>query len=294
MLALLLCLTSCHMRLADEHPELRRKYEQIVASQATFGFFEQTWVQDILHPNWRYLLNAQQDPIFRIPVVKKFGLSAYLQPLFLRSLPLLPGQALADLSSLKSKLFLHLNIDVAQEMESLEPQGKYQLLQWQEGIAQIRAGYSENVKRSLKKAKGLQLRPIDYKAFHTFFTSQKGENLGNLTAAAWLRLQALFAAAQTREQAFCAGVFLNDQLVAAGLFFRHQQKLYFMKGTLSEEGKSVGALVFLLDAVLQQHADSCTALDFVGSNQESIAAFYRKFGAKDTCYRVLKGRWPFV
>ncbi|MCF8203407.1 MAG: GNAT family N-acetyltransferase [Crocinitomicaceae bacterium] len=282
------------MRLADEHPELRRKYEQIVASQITFGFFEQTWVQDILHPNWRYLLNAQQNPIFRIPVVKKFGLRAYLQPLFLRSLPLLPGQALADLSSLKSKLFLHLNIDVAQEMESFEPVGKYQLLQWQEGIAQIRAGYSENVKRSLKKAKGLQLRPIDYKVFHTFFTSQKGENLGNLTAAAWLRLEALYAAAQIREQAFCAGVFLNDQLVAAGLFFRHQQKLYFMKGTLNEEGKSVGALVFLLDAVLQQHADSCAALDFIGSNQESIAAFYRKFGAKDTYYQVLKGRWPFV
>ncbi len=282
------------MRLADEHPELRRKYEQIVASQITFGFFEQTWVQDILHPNWRYLLNVQQDPIFRIPVVKKFGLRAYLQPLFLRSLPLLPGQSLADLSSLKSKLFLHLNIDVAQEMESLEPLGKYQLLQWQEGIAQIRAGYSDNVKRSLKKAKGLQLRPIDYKVFHTFFTSQKGENLGNLTAAAWLRLEALFAAAQIREQAFCAGAFLNDQLLAAGLFFRFQQKLYFMKGTLNEEGKSVGALVFLLDAVLQQHADSCTALDFVGSNQESIAAFYRKFGAKDTYYQVLKGRWPFV
>jgi hypothetical protein len=251
-------------------------------------------VQDILHPNWRYLLNAQQDPIFRMPVVKKFGLSAYLQPLFIRSLPLLPGQSIAELSSLKSKLFLHLNIDVAQEMESRERVGKYQLLQWQEGIAQIRAGYSENVKRSLKKAKGLQLRPIDYKAFHNFFTSQKGENLGNLTAAAWLRLEALFAAAQKREQAFCAGVFLNDQLVAAGLFFRFQQKLYFMKGTLNEEGKSVGALVFLLDAVLQQHADTCTALDFVGSNQESIAAFYRKFGAKDAYYQVLKGRWPFV
>jgi hypothetical protein len=82
--------------------------------------------------------------------------------------------------------------------------------------------------------------------------------------------------------------------VAAGLFFRFQQKLYFMKGTLNEQGKPVGALVFLLDAVLQQHADTCTALDFVGSNQESIAAFYRKFGAKDTCYQVLKGRWPFV
>lgn len=294
MLALLLCLTSCYMRLADEHPELRRKYEQLVASQGTFGFFEQTWVQDILHPNWRYLLNAQQEPIFRIPVVKKYGLSAYLQPLFLRSLPLLSGQSITDLSALKSKLFLHLNIDAAQNNQLTDPTGKYQLLQWQEGIEQIRAGYSENVKRSLKKAKGLELRSIAYSAFHAFFVAQKGENLGSLTAAAWLRLEALYAQAQLKEQAFCVGVFLDDQLVAAGLFFSYQQKLYFMKGTLNEEGKPVGALVFLLDAVLQQHADSCTVLDFVGSNQESIAAFYRKFGAKDNYYQVLKGRWPFV
>ena len=93
------------MRLADEHPELRRKYEQIVASQATFGFFAQTWVQDILHPNWRYLLNAQQEPLLRIPMVKKFGLTAYLQPLFIRSLPLCHGYSIADLSALQSKLF---------------------------------------------------------------------------------------------------------------------------------------------------------------------------------------------
>ena len=282
------------MRLADEHPELRRKYEQIVASQAIFGFFAQTWVQDILHPNWRYLLSAQQEPLIRIPVVKKFGITAYLQPLFIRSLPLCNGLSIADLSALKSKLFLHLNIDVTQGIESIEPVGKYQLLQWQAGIEQIRAGYSDNVKRSLKKARGLEWRPIEYKVFHAFFVGQKGEHLGNLTTAAWQRLGTLFAQAQQREQAFCVGVFLEDQLVAAGLFFRHQQKLYFMKGTLNEEGKAVGALVFLLDAVLENYADTCTALDFVGSNQESIAAFYRKFGAQDQYYSVLKGRIPLV
>jgi len=294
LLALLLCLTSCHMHLADEHLELRRKYEQIVASQVTFGFFEQTWVQDILHPKWRYLLNAQQEPIFRIPVVEKFGLKAHLQPLFLRSLPLLSGYSIADLSALKSKLFLHLNIYVAQEIALTEQSGKYQLLQWQEGIAQIRAGYSDNVKRSLKKANGLKLQPIDYSAFHTFFVAQKGENLGSLTTSAWQRLDTLFAKAQQKDQAFCVGAFLEDQLLAAGLFFRHQQKLYFMKGTLNEEGKQIGALVFLLDAVLEKFADTCSELDFIGSNQESIAAFYRKFGAKDNYYQVLKGRWPFL
>jgi hypothetical protein len=282
------------MQLANEHPDYRRKYEQLVASDQRNGFFEQTWVQDILHSNWRYLLNAQQEPIFRIPVVNKYGLSAYLQPLFLRSLPLLSGQSIADLSALKSKLFLHLNIDAAQNNQLTNPVGKYQLLQWQEGIEQIRAGYAENVKRSLKKGKELSFNSICYSDFQAFFIAQKGEKLGNLNAAAWARLAALFSGAQEKEQAFCAGVWSGDELLAVGLFFRFKQQLYFMKGTLNERGKQKAALVYLIDAVLEKYADSCQALDFVGSNQESIAAFYRKFGAKDNYYQVLKGRWPFV
>lgn len=126
------------------------------------------------------------------------------------------------------------------------------------------------------------------------FFSQKGERLGNLTASAWQRLAALVSAAKKMDQGMCFGVFDGSDLLAAGLFFRYQQQLYFMKGTLNEEGKPVGALVFLIDAVLEQFASECATLDFVGSNQASIANFYRKFGAKDHYYQVLKGRWPFV
>ncbi|MEY4992447.1 MAG: hypothetical protein RI948_1329 [Bacteroidota bacterium] len=282
------------MQLASEHPDLRRKYEQLVASETTFGFFAQTWVQDILHPNWEYVLNHNKEPIVRLPYTKKFGFKAYLQPLFLRSLPLLHGCSISELSLLKSKLFLHLNFNAQAAILEKDQIGKYQLLQWTDGIAAIRAGYSENVKRNLKKSKGLHLQPLNYAQFQEFFIAQKGEQLGNLNAAAWTRLAALYTAAQEKEQAFCVGVWNGSALLAVGLFFRFKEQLYFMKGTLNDEGKHVGALVFLLDAVLQNFADTCNALDFVGSNQESIAAFYRKFGAKDTYYWVLKGRWPFV
>ncbi len=282
------------MQLASEHPDLRRKYEQLVASETTFGFFAQTWVQDILHPNWEYVLNHNKEPIVRLPYTKKFGFKAYLQPLFLRSLPLLHGCSISELSLLKSKLFLHLNFNAQAAILEKDQIGKYQLLQWTDSIAAIRAGYSENVKRNLKKSKGLHLQPLNYAQFQEFFIAQKGEQLGNLNAAAWTRLAALYTAAQEKEQAFCVGVWNGSALLAVGLFFRFKEQLYFMKGTLNDEGKHVGALVFLLDAVLQNFADTCNALDFVGSNQESIAAFYRKFGAKDTYYWVLKGRWPFV
>jgi hypothetical protein len=251
-------------------------------------------VQDILHPTWQYLLNEQQEPILRMPFVKKYGLKAYLQPLFLRSLPLLNALSRKEISYLEANWFLHLNLQFTESKEEFKNQGQYQKLYWDAGIEEIRKGYADNHRRILKKAKNLELRPIEYQCFQDFFIAQKGERLGNLTASAWQRLAALVSAAKKMDQGMCFGVFDGSDLLAAGLFFRYQQQLYFMKGTLNEEGKPVGALVFLIDAVLEQFASECTTLDFVGSNQASIANFYRKFGAKDHYYQVLKGRWPFV
>jgi hypothetical protein len=286
------------MRIQAEHPDLRRQYEQIVASDTRFGFFAQVWVQDCLHHQWQYVLNAEEQLLLRIPVVKKWGLSAYLQPLFIRSLDITGSNHKADLAALlvflKKQNFLHLNISLPQGSQFPLATGKFQVLQLGKPIDELRQGYSENVKRSLKKAKKLTLFTISFTAFHSFFTEQKGENLGNLNAAAWLRLRTLFANAHEKEQAFCVGVLSNTELLAVGLFFKFQQELYFMKGTLNAQGKEKGALVFLIDGVIEKHIDECTSLDFIGSNQESIAAFYRKFGAKDQNYGIIKGRIPLV
>jgi hypothetical protein len=286
------------MRIQAEHPDLRRQYEQIVASDTRFGFFAQVWVQDCLHHQWQYVINAEEQLLLRIPVVKKWGLSAYLQPLFIRSLDITGSKPKADLAALlvflKKQNFLHLNISLPQGSQFPLATGKFQVLQLGKPIDELRQGYSENVKRSLKKAKNLTLFTISFTAFHSFFTEQKGENLGNLNAAAWLRLRTLFANAHEKEQAFCVGVLSNTELLAVGLFFKFQQELYFMKGTLNAQGKEKGALVFLIDGVIEKHIDECTSLDFIGSNQESIAAFYRKFGAKDQNYGIIKGRIPLV
>ena len=230
--------------------------------------------------------------------MKKFGLSAHLQPLFIRSLDITGSNHKEDLAALlvflKKKNFLHLNISLPQGSQFPLATGKFQVLQLGKPIDELRQGYSENVKRSLKKAKNLTLFTISFTEFHSFFTEQKGENLGNLNAAAWLRLRTLFANAHEKEQAFCVGVLSNTELLAVGLFFKFQQELYFMKGTLNAQGKEKGALVFLIDGVIEKHIDECTSLDFIGSNQESIAAFYRKFGAKDQTYGIIKGRIPLV
>lgn len=286
------------MRIVAEHPDLRRQYEQIVASQKRFGFFSQIWVQDALHPNWVYVLNDQHQILLRIPVVRKFGLKAYLQPLFIRDLDLLADLSAAqcnDLTTfLRRRSFLHLNISINNNELRGGQTGKFQKLELSGDIDLLRAGYSENVKRSLKKAKDLQLQEISFSDFQSFFIKQKGEDLGNLNAAAWLRLEKLAAAASKKDSFYCCGTYAQKELLAVGLFFKWKKQLYFMKGTLNDQGKKCGALVFLIDAVLEKHVPSFEALDFIGSNQESIAAFYKKFGAVDHRYMIIKGRVPFV
>ena len=281
------------MHLAKETPELKRQFEQQVALAAELDFFNQVWVQDILHERWCYLIDNESNILLRLPYKNKWVLRAYLQPLFIRSLHVFSAaQSDKIVGALRRKLFLHVNLTLPTSNDSHT--GIFQKLTWNDGIDEIRGAYSENVKRGLKKARSLAFKPITYQDFQTFFVDQKGENLGSLKKKSWLRLAQLFAKARAMDAAFCVGAFDQERLVAVALFFKWKDQLYFMKGTLNNLGKKNGALVYLIDAVLEKYADECRVLDFIGSNQESIASFYRKFGAKDYHYSIVKGRFPLV
>jgi hypothetical protein len=54
-------------------------------------------------------------------------------------------------------------------------------------------------------------------------------------------------------------------------------------------GRTQGAMHFLIDQLVQQHAESDMILDFEGSSVESIARFYKSFGAtEEHFYEVRK------
>ncbi len=251
------------MQLQSERPELKRQYEQKVASNDQLGFFEQAWVQDCLHPTWKYLVNAKGQILLRLPHKNKWGLNAYLQPLFIRALHVFSApQSDEIVGVLRQKLFVHINLDNPSICNSNF--GIFQKLTWKEGINVLRDGYSANVKRTLKKAADLKLKAVTYQDFQTFFVAQKGENLGSLKKESWLRLAQLFVKAKAMNAAFCVGAFDQERLVASALFFKWKDQLYFMKGTLNDAGKKTGALVYLIDAVLEKYVDECRVLDFIG------------------------------
>jgi len=59
------------MQLAKETPVLKRQYEQQVALATELDFFNQVWVQDILHEHWCYLIDNESNILLRLPYTKK-------------------------------------------------------------------------------------------------------------------------------------------------------------------------------------------------------------------------------
>jgi hypothetical protein len=228
-----------------------------------------------------------------VPVASKFGLSYRLQPFFIRALNFARNsedsmnEILEFLSS--SARYLHLNFSTPQNA-SFSGQGHYQLLDLNPTLEEIRNGYSSNAKRMLKKIPvAYRVEKIDSPSdFVSFFKKQKGEELSGFTDAVWKRLSDLLEATKKQGHLSIFAIKEHNEILAAGVFLSYKGTCYFFKGTATSEGKKNGAMYALLDQVISVIQATHETLDFVGSNNEAIAQFYRKFGATNKSYSILK------
>lgn len=278
--------------LASQHID-KRKWDQMVASDEQLDFFSLSWVQDMLHKEWEMLCNDDGNYILNIPKGLKFGFSYRLQPFFIRSLHV-SSKCQVDLNEIvqflkASASFVQLNVD-SENQEVFQSFGKFQVLDLSNDLERIKSKYATNAKRILKKipAEFNFGESTNVSEFISFFRKQKGEELRGFTSDVWQRLTNLLEETQLRDMSRIRTVHLNGLLIASGAFISHKGTSYFLKGTATPEGKKLGAMYALIDQEISSIQETHHTMDFVGSNNEAIAQFYRKFGAVDKSYGILK------
>jgi hypothetical protein len=188
-----------------------------------------------------------------------------------------------------SASYVTLNVD-SENQDVFHSFGKFQLLDLSKDCEGIKANYATNAKRILKKIPTdfILGESTDIPAFIAFFRKQKGEELSGFTPAVWQRLKKLLEETQHRDMLRIRTIHLNSLLIASGAFISHKGTSFFLKGTATPEGKKMGAMYALIDQEISSIQETHHTLDFVGSNNEAIAQFYRKFGAVDKSYGILK------
>jgi len=86
----------------------------------------------------------------------------------------------------------------------------------------------------------------------------------------------------------------QGQLLCAGFFFQSNKRIHYAMAAPTEAGKKLGATHILIDEVLKAYAGSDQVFDFEGSDIQSVAYFYAKFGSVCQHYlQIIQNNLPW-
>jgi hypothetical protein len=168
---------------------------------------------------------------------------------------------------------------------------KYQLLDLKKSEESLRENYSENAKRNVKKAvkAGLTIRPdILPEKVVSLFRETKGNELDVFKAEDYRILIRLMNVCIENNKGQSVAIYDGAELCAAGFFMFSDNRFVFLKSGVTDEGKAKGAMHLLFDYFISKNSGKHYELDFGGSSVESVARFYKNFGAKDCVYLQVK------
>lgn len=273
------------------HKELDKViWDKKISASASPSFFMLSWVLDILHPNWDALVYLNYEAFMPIPKAQKYGLTYVFQPKFIRSLSIFnenEDHRSAIIAIFRETYFL-VNINLDFELKESNSNGVFQKLTIPSSCELLQNAYSKNALRVISK---LDVE-IEYKLFNDavvfieFF--KKIKNIKSLKSYSYSKLHQLINECIKRENGKLIAAFYKGEMIACGFFIFFQKQVYFMKGTVNKNGREKGAFYGLIDFVLQSLIGRFDNFDFVGSNDKGVSDFYRKFGAQDFNYSILK------
>lgn len=273
--------------------------------QSPYGqVFFMSWYLDACCSDWSALIKGDYQSVFPLAAKKKFGISYLYQPFFTRHFGMItkdnfnPEEAQEFLDAFPDKfkyidICLHLHHTAAIGFRTSAK--TYQTRDMRAEL--IGQGYSDNLHRLLKKARGagLQLvQAVSPEHIVDSFRLHQTQIRDQFKEADYSRLTGLMhaAIAHTDTQAIAVRN-STGQPLAGAFFLGHKDTLLYLKGFSTEGGRKLGAMHFLFDQVIQSNSGRYSKLDFGGSSVPGVARFYRHFGATDSLYlRIRSNRLP--
>lgn len=267
-----------------------------------------TWYLDNIAEDWEGLMLGEYEAVMPLVKGKKFGFDYLYNPIFAQQLGIFATFKLDEfymnrfLDAIPEEYrFVEFRMNEGNpiEREDFEIIERVNLhLNLNRTYEQIVEGYSQNVKRNIKKGDkaALKFSPqlkietfIDFYVEHTgsrikeFEDKHKYSLMRNVYKAIAYSVGSLYA---VRDE--------EGELLAAAFYMFTPNRLIHLSNAVSEKGKETGAMHFLVDRLIRINAYNPKVLDFEGSMIPSIARFYESFGATPVPYwEIKRNRLPW-
>jgi len=259
-----------------------------------------SWYLDICtNGNWEALLTPDYQFVLPLPTNRKIlGYKQIYHPYFSQQLGLFSAQEITEdilqsflvaIPSNIRKFSLNFNYrNPAISIPNFEVYKKDNfVLSLDNPYEAIRKNYSTLQKRNIKKGiqNKLTKRAISVDQLINFYTIHKANQTFDFDSNLKKTLSSLCNALVENKIGFPTGVFDQaSQLCAACFWIKSHQRFIYFVAVSSEKGRVMRAMPFLINQLIQEEASSKQVIDFEGSNVESIATFFKRFGAVNQSY----------
>lgn len=257
-----------------------------------------SWYLDIVSPGWCALVENEYEKVFPLPASSRAGFKYIMQPYFTQQLGLFYLTSSSEdkltefLNSIPSQYkYIDINLNTSNKLNTLADVSEMTNLEL-DLIGEydvIAARYQNNLQRNLKKAAQNRLsisKHIRPEEIISLFRANRGQDLKHLNDKQYNIMQRIAYESIHKGIGEIWGAFDEfNQLIAAILWVSSHQKSIFLFSAVSETGKKLNAMPWLIDSFIKLNAGKPLTLDFEGSNNEGLARFYSSFGAKKVIYQ---------
>jgi len=265
-----------------------KKWDALIANHPAGLPYGYTWYLDAVCEHWRAFVLNDYEAVMPLPVGKNFMFDYVYQPNFCQQLGVF---ALDKNEQLFEKFYSHLkkefwffhiqqNPFFPELSASLKCKTKQNyIIPLNQSYEAIAKKYNENTRRSINRAIKQNLKfDLDVMSEKRFLEIY----LTNTERPDKLRVKKIMERLTKNDAIYLASVkseHLED--FAADIFIKTDKRIIHLIPVTSEKGRKSGAMHFLIDNMIKLHQNTDRIIDFEGSSIDSIAQFYKSFGAED-------------
>ena len=279
-----------------KHKEIDfEKWDKIILSSAYPLVFAQSFYLNATCPNWDALVIGDYESVFPLTHQKKFGISYMYQPSFTPQLGVY-GKLTTEIEQLffdyitrHFKLIeIELNASNTLQTSFHKPKTTF--------IIDYKLGYklNQNTKRNISKAIDNKLLFMKIEENDILIPSKKYLNPFlykelNLSKYSIGLFDQLLKSAIEHKSLYSFKVIDEQQkLQAIAHFISNGKHTVYLKGINFDKEVSLGSMHLLNSSAIQFFENKCQIFDFGGGSKESLANFYKGFGALPLHYNSLK------
>ena len=272
-----------------------KKWDNTILSSPFPFVFAQSYYLNSTCPNWDALIIGDYESVFPLTHHTKFGIPYLSQPSFTPQLGVYGlvniqiEEAIYNYITPNYKL-IEIELNTSNKFETQYHSKKNTYFIEYEKEYKLNQNTKRNITRAIEN--GLKFEPIQYadviELSTTYLTPFLSKTL-HLSPNTISKFNVLLKSAMENKSLYSFKVVdSKNNIKALAHFISNGKHAVYLKGTNFDKSENSGSMHFLTNNAIKFFETKSSFFDFGGGSKESLATFYKGFGALPITYNTLK------